>query len=47
MSKFKEGKLKDLTLPQLKAFITSRKVGKANQKKDELLAMVDAYLKTQ
>ena len=47
MSKFKEGKLKDLTLPQLKAFITSRKVGKASQRKDELLAMLDTYLKAQ
>ncbi|CAI5476657.1 unnamed protein product [Closterium sp. Yama58-4] len=42
--KFKEGKLKDITLPKLKAFITLHKLGKVSGKKDELLLCVERFL---
>ncbi|CAI5509964.1 unnamed protein product [Closterium sp. Naga37s-1] len=42
--KFKEGKLKDITLPRLKAFITLHKLGKVSGKKDELLLCVERFL---
>lgn len=43
--KFSAGKLKDLTLPRLKQFISSHKLGKVGGKKEELLAIVEAFLR--
>lgn len=42
--KFAAGKLKDITLPRLKQFISSHKLGKVGGKKEVLMATVEAFL---
>eukprot|EP00271_Cylindrocystis_brebissonii_P017600 TRINITY_DN4635_c0_g1_i6.p2 TRINITY_DN4635_c0_g1~~TRINITY_DN4635_c0_g1_i6.p2 ORF type:complete len:140 (+),score=33.26 TRINITY_DN4635_c0_g1_i6:753-1172(+) len=42
---FKEGKLKDVTMPRLKNFIATHRLGKVSGKKGELMERVEAYFK--